>query len=99
MIDSLEAQDPSVFSDPTKTFMDNSCGDGQFLTEVAIRKMERGSTLLQALKTIYGIELMEDNVALCRERLAGPDPTPAILAIVKSNIKQGNALELVNKLF
>ena len=60
-------------------------------------KLKRAT--IKALKTIYGIELMEDNVALCRERLAGPDPTPAILAIVKSNIKQGNALELVNKLF
>ena len=72
MIDSLEAQDPSVFSDPTKTFMDNSCGDGQFLTEVVIRKMERGSSLKQALQTTHGIELMEDNAKLCRERLAGP---------------------------
>ncbi len=57
------------FTDPTKTFLDNSCGDGQFLGEVLIRKMENGSTFEQALQTIYGVDLMQDNVDLCRERL------------------------------
>lgn len=57
------------FADPTKTFLDNSCGDGQFLAEVVIRKLEHGSTLEQALSTTYGVELMRDNVELCRERL------------------------------
>ena len=57
------------FIDPTKTFLDNSCGDGQFLGEVLIRKMENGSTFEQALSTVYGVDLMEDNVELCRERL------------------------------
>ena len=57
------------FQDPAKTFLDNSCGDGQFLGEVLIRKMEMGSTFEQALQTIYGVDLMQDNVDLCRERL------------------------------
>jgi type I restriction-modification system DNA methylase subunit len=57
------------FQDPTKTFLDPSCGDGQFLGEVLIRKMEHGSTFEQALQTIYGVDLMQDNVNLCRERL------------------------------
>ena len=57
------------FADPTKTFLDPSCGDGQFLGEVLIRKIENGSTFEQALGTIYGVDLMEDNVELCRERL------------------------------
>ena len=57
------------FTDTTKTFLDNSCGDGQFLGEVLIRKMENGSTFEQALQTIYGVDLMQDNVDLCRERL------------------------------
>ena len=58
-----------VFSNPTKTFLDPSCGDGQFLSEVLIRKIENGSTFEQALSTIYGVDLMQDNVELCRERL------------------------------
>ena len=57
------------FKDPTKTFLDPSCGDGQFLGEVLIRKMENGIDFETALSTIYGVDLMQDNVELCRERL------------------------------
>jgi len=57
------------FSDPAKTFLDPSCGDGQFLGEVLIRKVENGIDFETALSTIYGVDLMEDNVELCRERL------------------------------
>ena len=65
----LERLPMEQFTDPTKTFLDPSCGDGQFLGEVLIRKMENGSTFEQALSTTYGVDLMQDNVALCRERL------------------------------
>jgi type I restriction-modification system DNA methylase subunit len=65
----LDQLPDNVFTDPAKTFLDNSCGDGQFLGEVLIRKMENGSTFEQALSTIYGVDLMQDNVDLCRERL------------------------------
>lgn len=57
------------FTDAGKTILDPSCGDGQFLGEVLIRKMENGSTFEQALSTVYGVDLMQDNVELCRERL------------------------------
>ena len=66
MLDQLPLE---VFTDPEKTFLDNSCGDGQFLSEVLIKKMENGSTFEQALSTIYGVDLMPDNVQLCRDRL------------------------------
>ena len=66
MLDQLPQE---LFSDPTKTFLDNSCGDGQFLGEVLIRKMENGATFEQALSTVYGVDLMEDNVEECRKRL------------------------------
>jgi hypothetical protein len=65
----LDQMPQELFQDPTKTFLDPSCGDGQFLGEVLIRKIENGSTFEQALSTIYGVDLMEDNVDLCRERL------------------------------
>ena len=58
-----------VFADHDQTFIDPTCGDGQFLGEVLIRKIENGSTFEQAISTIYGVDLMEDNVELCRERL------------------------------
>jgi len=65
----LEQIPADQFTDPTKTFLDPSCGDGQFLGEVLIRKMENGSTFEEALSTTYGVDLMIDNVDLCRERL------------------------------
>lgn len=93
ILDKLEEQDPTLFSDHNKTFLDNSCGDGQFLSEVVIRKMERsGCSLEQALLTVYGVELMEDNVIECRKRLAGPNPSPKILKIVQKNIVHHDAL-------
>lgn len=57
------------FSDPSKTFIDPNCGDGQFLGEVLIRKLENGIDFETALSTIYGIDIMEDNVQECRDRL------------------------------
>ena len=92
-MEGYEQENPTLFSDPTKTFLDNSCGDGQFLSEVVIRKMERsGYTLEQALSTTYGVEFMEDNVIECRKRLAGPDPSTEILEIVRKNIVHHDAL-------
>jgi hypothetical protein len=55
--------------------------------------MERsGCTLEQALKTTYGVELMEDNVNECRKRLAGPNPTSEVIEIVNKNIVCHDAL-------
>ena len=92
-LDDLERRKPVIFTDSNETFLDNSCGDGQILSEVVIRKMERSNcTLEQALFTTYGIELMEDNVKLCKERLAGPNPTQEILDIIDKNIVCHDAL-------
>ena len=94
MLNKLEEENPTLFSDPTKTFLDNSCGDGQFLSEVVIRKMERnGCTLEQALSTTYGVEFMEDNVVECIRRLAGPEPTIEIMDILSRNIVCCDALK------
>ena len=83
----LEEENPTLFSDPTKTFIDNSCGDGEFLGEIVIRKMERsGCSLEKALSTTYGVDIMEDNIEECKKRLAGPEPTPEILEILNKNI-------------
>jgi hypothetical protein len=93
ILDKIEKSNKDLFMDSTKTFLDNSCGDGQFLSEVIIRKMERsGCSLEQALSTTYGVELMEDNVIECRKRLAGPNPTEDILRIVEKNIVNHDAL-------
>lgn len=76
--------------DKNKTVLDNSCGDGQFLGEVLIRKMERGSTFEQALSTIYGVDLMQDNVEECKKRLlCGRED---LRHIVENNIVCADAL-------
>ena len=67
--DILDTMEPEMFTDPEKTFLDPSCGDGQFLSEVLIRKVESGIDFEQALSTIYGVDLMPDNVKLCQDRL------------------------------
>jgi hypothetical protein len=86
----LDQLPQDLFSDPDKTFLDNSCGDGQFLGEVLIRKIESGSTFEQALSTVYGIDLMKDNVEECRRRLlCGRED---LRAIVEQNIVCADAL-------
>jgi len=65
----LDKLPQELFQDPTKTFLDPSCGDGQFLSEVLIRKMQHGCNFKNALSTIYGVDLMPDNVELCKTRL------------------------------
>ena len=87
----LEQLPIDQFTDPTKTFLDTSCGDGQFLGEVLIRKIENGSTFEQALNTIYGVDIMIDNVDLCRERLlCGQEH---LRHIVEKNIQCRNGLK------
>jgi len=89
---------PELFTDPSKTFLDNSCGDGQFLSEVLIRKLESlgkeeitENEFKQTLGTIYGVDLMIDNVDLCRERLlCGRED---LRHIVEQNIYQADALK------
>ena len=81
------------FTDPTKTFLDPSCGDGQFLGEILIRKMENGSTFDQALSTIYGVDLMQDNVDECRKRLLCGSQDPKHIATVEQNIYQADGLK------
>ena len=81
------------FTDPAKTFLDNSCGDGQFLGEILIRKMENGSTFEQALQTIYGVDLMIDNVDECRKRLLCGSQDLTHIAVVEQNIYQADGLK------
>ena len=65
----LDKMDPELFNDPTKIFLDPSVGDGQFLASVLYRKLQNSTDFETALSTVYGVDLMQDNVKLCRERL------------------------------
>jgi len=80
-----------LFTDTTKTFLDPACGDGQFLSEALIRKLENGIDFETALSTIYGVDLMPDNVKLCQDRLlCGQEH---LRHIVEKNIVEADGLE------
>lgn len=86
----LDKLPTNEFIDPSRTFIDNSCGDGQFLSEVLIRKVQNGIDFETALSAIYGVDMMQDNVSLCRERLlCGRED---LRHIVETNIVCHNAL-------
>lgn len=90
-LDKVEQFDPTAFSDPTKTFCDPACGDGNLISEVLIRKLENGIDFETALSAIYGVDLMPDNVKLCQDRLlCGQEH---LRHIVGKNIVCANTLE------
>ena len=93
VLERLNAYNASVWQNIDSQFIDPTCGDGQFLGEVLIRKMENGSTFEQALSTIYGVDLMQDNVDECRKRLLCGSQDPKHIATVEQNIYQADALK------
>jgi len=87
----LDQLPQNLFTDSTKTFLDPACGDGQFLSEVLIRKLENDIDFETALGTIYGVDLMPDNVKLCQDRLlCGQEH---LRHIVEKNIVEADGLE------
>lgn len=87
----LNELDQDIFKTASKTFLDHCCGNGQFLSEVMIRKLENGVDFEQALSTIYGVEINQSNVNLCQERLlCGRED---LRHIVEKNIVCADALQ------
>ena len=101
-------------------FLEPACGSGNFLVPVLKRKLdtvmtrygssefERNHHALLALMSIYGIELLADNVAECRANLlavftdalgVGPDEdwAPAAKEVLKVNIVHGDALSMTTQ--
>lgn len=100
------------------TFLEPACGDGNFLAEVLRRKLkvcrakygksaadyEKFSFL--ACTTLYGVDIMADNVERCRERLFEVWETDslktdfhekvakAVKRVFEKNILLGNALSM-----
>lgn len=52
-----------------KTCLDPACGNGNILVSILWRKIEDGQSTLDSLRTIYGVDIMPDNVRECRYRL------------------------------
>lgn len=59
---------PEVWEEGS-TFCDPAAGNGQFLAAVLMVKLFLGHDRLGALESIYGVELLFDNVEVCRARL------------------------------
>ena len=103
-------------------FLEPACGTGNFLAEVLTRKLEVVKSrysksqleyeryAILALSSIYGIDILEDNVMRCRERLltlfsdhyksifkdaANPDCIRSANFILERNIEWGDALTLM----
>jgi len=75
-----------------KTYLDPTCGNGQFLAAVLIIKMALGHT--NPLSTIYGVDIMQDNVDECRQRLIDiAGDTPENWEIVRNNIRCEDGLK------
>ena len=90
----LDEMPHELFSNPEKTFIDPACGDGQFLSEVLIRKMQSGISFITALANIYGVDIMQDNIDLCRKRLACGSDNSLVVQILNRNIICKDALKL-----
>lgn len=60
----------SDWADPDKTWLEPSMGHGQFILMILYRRIhEYKIPWMTALKNVYGVELMQDNVEECRERV------------------------------
>ena len=70
LVDEILDKLPSeVFTDPSKTFLDPACGDGNFLIRVLHYKLQHNHDPIHALSTTYGVDIMPDNITQCKARL------------------------------
>lgn len=77
-------------------FLDPTCGNGNFLVEILRRKLKIARTeedRLVALKSIYGIDILLDNVTECRERLLQIWNGDGAKEAVENNIVCGDFLK------
>lgn len=69
MLDNLPKE---AFEDISKIFLEPTCGTGNFVVEIYRRKLNKCRTKQDAetaLKSLWCIELLEDNMAECRQRV------------------------------
>ena len=68
MLDKLNEYGPESW-EPGKTFLDPACGNGGLLAPVLQRKLSLGHDPTESLATLYGCDIMRDNIKECRHRL------------------------------
>lgn len=70
--------------------LEPACGNGNFLVEIAKRKLKCGLTPEKAARTTFGIDILPDNVEESIERLL--EILPGTREILEKNIVCGNFL-------
>ena len=118
MCDLVETQCDNVDA----SFLEPACGDGNFLAEILDRKLARVKKnaksdktqwewlSVRAIASLYGVDIMQDNVEECRERLfkqwnkayknackkeCNDETREAVKYILSKNIVCGNALTMM----
>jgi len=93
---------------PEKYFLENlnflepSCGNGNFLSEILKMKVLFKHSILNSLQTIYGIDIIPDNISNSRKVLfqtaldlgLHENDWEEAIKTIKKNIKLGNTLEV-----
>lgn len=69
ILQKIKDTQPELFTNKNKTFCDPAAGEGAFLVEVLDMKLKAGHPPLDALRTVYGVELEPENVERCKELL------------------------------
>ena len=69
MLSKLAHYSRKSWQDPTFTFCDPACGNGNMLVEVLKMKIAKGHDPSEALSTLYGCDIKRDNIRECRLRL------------------------------
>lgn len=87
---------------PSTTILEPACGNGNFLAEILEQKLSRcysPSDVQMSVGSLYGIDIQDDNVRECRQRLCDivckhfPDSDREVLMnVLDKNIVCGNFL-------
>jgi len=74
LVNEMLSKLPNEVWEPEKLWIDPAGGNGNFVVEVLKRKLEKGHEPLQALLTIFSIEILQDNVDEMKSRLLSALP-------------------------
>lgn len=104
MLDALkENAGADPFTDIDATFLEPAAGNGNFVVVILERKLAHAKTddkKLRALKSIYAVELLQDNVDEMKSRmrviLAKNGITGGYEEIMDMNIQQGDFLKMTH---
>lgn len=57
------------WSDPKTIFLEPTCGNGNFIVEITQKRLDAGIKIFTVLNTIFGMDIMEDNIHECHRRI------------------------------